>query len=85
MFENSDQKKNAALVQYSDGKIYAVAEDSYLTQLDLNLENRLVLGRIIKKKIYALVATPAYVAVGGRNKKVTVYNTQGYCALVSYI
>ena len=71
------------MVQYSDGRIYAAAEDSCLTQLDLNLEIQKVLGQKIEKQIYALVATADYVAVGGENEKVTVYNKEGISVLVT--
>ena len=85
LFTNSDQEKNATLVQYVDGRIYAVAEDSSLTQLNMNLRIEKVLGHKIQWKSYCLVATRDYVAVGGENKKVTVYDKTGRCLLVSYI
>ena len=84
LFSNSDQEKNATLVQFCDGRIYAAAEDSCLTQLDLDLNVQKVLGQKIDKEIFALVATRDYVAVGGRNCKVTVYGKGGDLALVSY-
>ena len=83
LFTNSDQEKNATLVQFYDGKIYAVAEDSCLTQLDSNLENKKVIGQKIQEKIHAFVATPDYIAIGGQNWKVTVYDKKGDLALVS--
>ena len=85
LFSNSDQEKNATLVQYSEGKIYAVAEDASLTQLDMNLQVQKVLGQKLEEQIYALVATPDYVALGGENKEVKVHDNKGDLALVSYI
>ena len=85
LFSNSDQEKNATHVQYSDGRIYAIAEDSSLTQLDLNLEVQKVLSQKVGNKIHALVATSDYVAFGGNNNKVTVYDKTGDLVLVSYI
>ena len=85
LFSNSDQEKNATHVQYSDGRIYAIAQDSSLTQLDLDLEVQKVLGQKVEKRIHALVASSDYVAFGGYNDKVTVYDKTGDLVLVSYI
>ena len=85
LFANLDQEKKATLIQFCGGKIYAVAEDSCLTQLDSNLQNKKVIGQKIQEKIHALVATPDYIAIGGVNCKVTVYDKKGDLALVSYI
>ena len=85
MFTNWDQEKNAALVHYCDGIIYAAAEDSCVTQLDTNLEIRKVIGNKIEKDIFAFFATHQYVAVGGANKKVTVHDNEGRLILVRYI
>ena len=85
LFSNSDQWKNATLIQYSDGKIYAVAEDSSVTELDMILQNKRIFGRKVQKEIRAFVATPDYVAVGGYNKKVTVHDKRGDAILVNCI
>ena len=85
LFSNSDQEKNATHVQYSDGKIYAIAENSSLTQLDLVLEVQKILGQKVDKKVNALVATSDYVAFGGDYCNVTVYDKTGDLVLVSYI
>ena len=83
LFNHSNQEKNATLVQYTSNRIYAVAEDSSLTQLNMSLEVEKVLGRKIEKEILALVATQDYVALGGVDKKVTVYDEFGNLALVN--
>ena len=85
LFSNSDQKKNATLVQHSDGRIFAVAEDSNVTVLDMNLENKKLFGQKVEEEIFAFVVTPDYVAVGGRNKKVTVHDKSGFAVLVNCI
>ena len=85
LFNHSNQEKNATLVQYTSNRIYAVAEDSSLTQLNMNLEVEKVLGRKIEKEILALVATQDYVALGGVAKKVTVYDEFGNLALVNQL
>ena len=84
LFTNMYQYKNATLVQYSGGKIYAVAEDSCVTVLDMNLRVEKDFGQKNEETIYAFVATPDYVAVGGLNNKVTVYNKRGDILLVNY-
>ena len=48
----------------------------------MNLEVEKVLGQKVEKEILALVATPDYVALGGVDKKVTVYDAFGNLALV---
>ena len=83
LFENPVQWKNAALVQYVDNTIYAVAQDSKLTKLDMNLENRQVYGDRVSQEVFALTATHQFVALGGVNAKVTVYDKRGNLALVS--
>ena len=72
-------------MQYTSNRIYAVAEDSSLTQLNMSLEVEKVLGRKIEKEILALVATQDYVALGGVDKKVTVYDEFGNLALVNHL
>ena len=68
LFTNSVQEKNATLVQYCDGIIYAAAEDSCVTKLDMNLKTRKVIGTKIEELIFTLVASHQYVAFGGVNK-----------------
>ena len=85
LFSSSNQAKNATHVKYSDGRIYAIAENSSLTQLDLVLEVQKVLGQKVEKRIHALVATSDYVAFGGYYCNVTVYDKTGDLVLVSYI
>ena len=51
----------------------------------MNLKGQKVFGNKIEVGIRALVATPQYVAVGGFDRKVTVYDKEGSCLLVSYI
>ena len=82
MFTNSDQQKNATLVKYSDGRIYAVAEDASVTVLDMDLRIEKVLGQKVEKEIRTFVATPDYVAVGGFNDKVTAFD-KNYIVLVN--
>lgn len=82
LFENSVQEKNATLVQYTSNRIYAVAEESSLTLLNMSLEVVKVLGPKVEKEVLALVATQDYVALGGVDKKVTVYDEFGNLALV---
>ena len=84
MFKNSDQCKNAALVRYSDGRIYAVAENSSITVLNMKLQVRRVIGKNVQSEIYAFVVTPDYVAVGGANRKALVYNKRGDLVLVRF-
>ena len=82
LFDNSVQWKNATLVHYVDNTIYAVAQDSKLTKLNLNLENRQVLGCTVSQEVFALTATNRFVALGGVSAKVTVYDTEGNITLV---
>ena len=51
----------------------------------VDLEVQKVLGQKVEKRIHALVATSDYVAFGGDNNKVTVYDKTGDLVLVSYI
>ena len=83
--KNSDQNKNATLARYSDGRIYAVAEDSSITVLNMNLQIEKVFDQKVPDQIYAFVVTPYYVAVGGANGKVLVYDKSGDMLLVSFI
>ena len=85
LFKNSDQSKNAAFVRYSDWRIYAVAEESSITVLNMQLEVEKVIGQKFHYQIDAFVATPNYVAVGDANNKVSVYNKGGDLVLVSFI
>ena len=82
LFDNSVQWKNATLVQYVNNTIYAVAQDSKLTKLNLTLENRQVLGDTVSHEVFALTATNLFVALGGVSAKVTVYDTEGNITLV---
>ena len=82
MFKNSDQCKNAALVRYSDGRIYAVAVDSSITVLNMKLQAKKVIGQKVQSEIYAFVVTPDYVAVGSANRKALVYDKRGNMLLV---
>ena len=71
------------MVQYVNNTIYAVAQDSKLTKLDMNLDNRQVFGDRVSQEVFALTATHQFVALGGVNAKVTVYDKRGNLALVS--
>ena len=50
----------------------------------MSLQIKKVFGGRIEKKIRVLVATPEYVAVGGDNTKVQVYDREGEKMMVSY-
>ena len=75
--------EKAVLVEYTNGKIFAIAEDSALVLLGLNLETKAVIENCLPGKINSLQATDKYVSYGGFNNLVTILDLDGQLALVS--
>ena len=84
LFSNSDQDKNATLVQYANEKIFAVGRaESQLHVLDLELNVMKVVDHQFEETISVMVSTGSYVAIGESNGSVTVFDNKGNHVLVS--
>ena len=75
--------KKAVLVEHSNQEIFAIAEDSALYLLGLDLETKAVIGNCLPGKINCLRVTDRYISYGGFNNLVMVLSRDGQLSLVS--
>ena len=73
----------AVLVKYFNKEIYAIAEDSSLFFLGLDLQTKAVISNNVTGKINCLEASAGYISYGGFNNHVAVVDRNGQYCLVS--
>ena len=86
LFNNSEQCKNATLVQYADNKIFAIGHrEARLHILDLKLRTLKVVDHKFEEWINVMKSSNLYIGVGEETHgNVTVFDHNGNRVLVSY-
>ena len=85
LFKNTQQSKNATLVQYADNKIFALGiKKARLHILDLELNVLKVADHQFEGSIMVMKSSESFLGIGDLKGNVTILDHDGNLVLVSY-